>query len=91
MPFSDEDLKPAVAKYIEEEIAPMLALDGGGIKLLDVRDSVVYVQLLGGCVGCASAGNTLYTVERKLATYFSPEIKVVNAPTGNIDDLQTIG
>jgi len=90
MPFTDDDLKPAVTRYLEEHIAPMLALDGGGIRMLDVRDMVVYVQLTGGCVGCSSAGNTLYTVQRKLAEFFSPEITVVNVPTGNIDDLQQL-
>ena len=43
MPFSDEDLKPAV-KSILVKIEPMLALDGGGVTYLDVINGVVFVQ-----------------------------------------------
>ncbi|MEF3192027.1 MAG: NifU family protein [Campylobacterales bacterium] len=82
IPFSDEDLRPAVSNVIAK-IEPMLALDGGSIKFIDVRNGIVFVQLLGACVGCASSGSTLkYGVERKLQELIHPEIRVVNVPFG---------
>ena len=85
IPFSDEDLLPAVKKSIEK-IKPMLALDGGDIKLLGVKNGKVFVSLGGACVGCAASGNTLkYGVERQLRIDIHPEIEVINiAP--NMED-----
>ncbi len=82
IPFSDEDLKPAVNNSLAK-IKPALALDGGGIELIDIIDGIVYVQLQGGCVGCSSSGQTLkYTVERQLKIDIHPELTVVNVPHG---------
>ncbi len=78
IPFSDEDLKPAVEKSIEK-IRPMLALDGGNITLLGVKGGKVFVSLGGACVGCSASGNTLkYGVERQLRIDIHPEIEVIN-------------
>jgi len=82
LPFSDEDLYPAVEKSIEK-IRPMLALDGGDIKLLGIRNGKVFVQLGGACVGCSASGNTLkYGVERQLKIDIHPDIEVINVPPG---------
>jgi Fe-S cluster biogenesis protein NfuA len=82
MPFSDEDLKPAVA-HVLTKVEPMLALDGGSIAFLDVINGVVFVQLQGACVGCASSGNTLkYGVERRLKEEIHQELSVINVPFG---------
>lgn len=82
VPFSDEDLYPAVSNVIDK-IRPSLALDGGDIKLLGVKSPKVFVQLQGACVGCSSSGNTLkYGVERQLRMDIHPELEVVNVPHG---------
>ena len=82
IPFTDEELLEPVRSVIEK-VRPSLALDGGDIKLLGVRNGVVYVQLGGACVGCGSAGNTLkYGVERQLRMDIHPELTVVNLPFG---------
>lgn len=90
IPFSDEDLKPAVNNSLAK-VRPTLALDGGGIELIDIRNGVVYVQLQGGCVGCASSGQTLkYTVERQLKIDIHPDLTVVNVPHGMEDKLDQL-
>jgi Fe-S cluster biogenesis protein NfuA len=82
IPFTDEELLPAVKQCISK-IEPMLALDGGSIKLLGVKDHVVYVQLQGACIGCPSSGNTLkYGVEKKIKEDIHQELYVVNVPIG---------
>jgi len=89
-PFSDEDLLPAVENSLEK-IKPMLALDGGAIKLLGVKNGKVFVQLGGACVGCSAAGNTLkYGVERQLKMDIHPDIEVVNIPPGYEDQWEEI-
>lgn len=90
IPFSDEDLKPAVNNSLAK-VRPTLALDGGGIDLIDIKNGVVYVQLQGGCVGCSSSGTTLkYTVERQLKIDIHPELTVVNVPHGMEDKLDQL-
>jgi Fe-S cluster biogenesis protein NfuA len=90
IPFSDEDLKPAVNNSLNK-VKPTLALDGGGIELIDIVNGVVYVQLQGGCVGCSSSGQTLkYTVERQLKADIHPDITVINVPHGMENKLEEL-
>ncbi len=46
-------------RLIVEELRPFLQADGGDIELLKVEDGVVYVRLVGSCVGCPSSLMTL--------------------------------
>ena len=90
IPFSDDDLRPAVNNSLNK-VKPILALDGGGIDLVDIVNGVVYVQLLGGCVGCSSSNKTLkYTIERQLQIDIHPELTVVNVPHGMEDKLDQL-
>ncbi len=87
IPFSDEELQPAVANVIEK-VRPSIVHDGGDIKLLEIRNGVVYVQLQGACVGCASSGTTIkYGVERQMQMLIHPEITVINVPIGMEDKI----
>ncbi len=82
IPFTDEELITPVISVIDK-IRPSLALDGGDIDFITVKNGVVYVQLKGACVGCGSSGNTLkYGVERQLRIDIHPELTVVNVPFG---------
>jgi len=88
MPFSDEDLQEPVKNLIEGKISKMLSSDGGAIKLLKIKDGIVYVQLQGACVGCAASGSTMkFIVEKQLKEYIHPEIQVVNILPGMEDKL----
>lgn len=90
IPFTDEELLPAVSISIEK-VRPSLALDGGDIKLVAVKHGTIYVQLQGACVGCASSGNTLkYGVERQIRMDIHPELVVVNVPFGMEHDIERL-
>ena len=90
LPFSDEELVPVVEKSLEK-VAPMLALDGGGITLLKIKDGKVYVQLGGACVGCSASGQTLkFGIEKQLRVDIHPEIVVINVAPGMEHILDTI-
>jgi len=90
IPFTDEELMAPVKSTIDK-IRPSLALDGGDIDFITVKNSKVYVQLKGACVGCASSGNTLkYGVERQLKMNIHPELEVVNVPVGMENSIDNI-
>ncbi len=91
LPFSDEDLRPAVTSIVENKIAPMLARDGGAIKLLDIINSRVFIQLQGACVGCSASGSTLkFIVEKELKAAIHPELEIINVPLGMENNLQEL-
>jgi len=91
IPFTDEELQPAVEGVIEK-VRPSIKLDGGDITLIAIKDGTVYVQLQGTCVGCGSAGTTIkFGVERQLQTLVHPEIKVMSVPQGFEDKLDQLG
>ncbi len=90
IPFSDEELLEPVIAVIEK-VRPSLALDGGDIEFITVKNGAVYVQLKGACIGCASSGTTLkYGVERQLRMDIHPELTVVNVPVGMENDIDTL-
>lgn len=90
IPFSDEELMTPVSNVIEK-VRPSLALDGGDIDFITVKNGSVYVQLKGACIGCASSGSTLkYGVERQLRMDIHPEICVVNVPVGMENDIDSL-
>jgi Fe/S biogenesis protein NfuA len=71
------ELAQRIANVIENQINPAVAMHGGRVALVDVRDDVVYVQLGGGCQGCGMATVTLKQgIERMLKESF-PEISEV--------------
>ena len=90
IPFTDEELMNPVQVAIDK-IRPSLALDGGDIDFITVKNGNVYVQLKGACIGCASSGNTLkYGVERQLKMDIHPELTVVNVPAGMENDIDNL-
>lgn len=90
IPFSDEELIAPV-KSVIEKVRPSLALDGGDIDFITVKNGNVYVQLKGACIGCSSSGNTLkYGVERKLRMDIHPELVVINVPSGMENDIDNL-
>ena len=61
---ADESIRDRVQEVLDREINPAIAGHGGAIQILDVKNRVVYVQMVGGCQGCASSTATLkYGVE----------------------------
>jgi len=90
IPFTDEELMGPV-KAVIEKVRPSLALDGGDIQFLTVKNSKVYIQLKGACVGCASSGTTLkYGVERQLKMDIHPELEAINVPIGMENDIENL-
>ncbi len=54
-----EVIRERVQAVIDREIMPSVRSHGGVIRLLDVKENNVFIQMGGGCQGCSSAENTL--------------------------------
>lgn len=90
IPFTDEELKPAVENVIDK-VKPSIQADGGDITLIAIQEGTVYVQLQGACVGCSSSNTTIkFGVERQMQTLIHPEIIVKNVPHGFEDKLDQL-
>lgn len=59
-PAWDSELAREIWKVFNETINPGLAEHGGQIKLVDIKENIVYVEMSGGCQGCAMADKTLH-------------------------------
>lgn len=82
LPFTDEELYPVVGQVLNK-VRPMLVSDGGDMKLLKIKNGVVFVQLQGACHGCSASDQTLkYGVEKQLKIEIHPQMSVVNIPIG---------
>lgn len=62
-----------------EKIRPSLQMDGGDVELVDVKNGVVKVKLMGACHGCAFAQQTLSNGIERFLKEKLPEIKKVIA------------
>ncbi|PIE50115.1 MAG: hypothetical protein CSA38_04795 [Flavobacteriales bacterium] len=70
-----------VTKVLEalESIRPFLKNDGGDIELMDVKDNVVYVKLIGNCNGCPMSFSTMTLGVENTIKQYAPEItEVIN-------------
>ena len=72
-----------IEAIIDENIRPMLIMDGGNLEILDIKSSDdgmtdVYIRYLGACSGCASSSTgTLYAIEAVLQEKLSKNIRIL--------------
>ena len=73
----------AIDKVIDENIRPMLVMDGGNMEIIDIKETSddfidVYIRYLGACSGCASGSTgTLFAIESILQENLSQKIRVL--------------
>ncbi|WP_319533928.1 Fe-S cluster assembly protein NifU [uncultured Vibrio sp.] len=56
----------AIVESIIEQVRPSVQADGGDVRLLDIEDNIVFVEMSGACVGCGLSGLTLANLEQKI-------------------------
>ncbi|MDR1614222.1 MAG: iron-sulfur cluster assembly scaffold protein [Campylobacteraceae bacterium] len=71
-----------IDKVLDEQIRPMLVMDGGNMEIIDVKEDGenidVYIRYLGACSGCASgATGTLFAIESVLQEKLYANIRVL--------------
>lgn len=68
-------MRRQIQKCINDEINPMIESHGGEIHLVDYVDKNVFIEMTGGCQGCAASTATLRDgVERVLRENFGDDI-----------------
>ena len=73
----------AIDKVIDENIRPMLVMDGGNMEIIDIKETSdnfidVYIRYLGACSGCASGSTgTLFAIESILQENVAENIRVL--------------
>lgn len=70
-----------VRAVLDEEVNPAIAAHGGVISLVDVDDTVVYLEMSGGCQGCAMSRLTLRQGVERMLRQAVPEITAVHDVT----------
>lgn len=77
------DLAEQVRQVIDMQINPSIASHGGSVSLVDIRDTVVYLEMSGGCQGCGMAAATLSQGIRRILMEALPEITEVQDVTNH--------
>lgn len=72
--MSATEIRDKVQRLLDTTINPAVAMHGGEIRLIDVKDGVVYVQMSGGCQGCGAADVTLKAGVERLILEEIPEV-----------------
>jgi len=66
-----------IEEVLDEQVRPMLAADGGGLDLIDLRDDELVVEYHGLCGSCSAAtGGTLFYIEDTLSSALGIELQV---------------
>jgi Fe-S cluster biogenesis protein NfuA len=74
---SGEELMQRVNELLEQGINAYVKSHGGRITVKEIRDGTVYVQLSGGCQGCAAASVTLRQGVERMLVDAIPQIRKV--------------
>ena len=66
--LSEDQKIEKIEECLNEQVRPMLAGDGGGLEILELKDGkTVLIRYQGACAGCgAASGGTLYYIEDRL-------------------------
>ena len=77
--LSKEEKLQLVNKVLDQEVRPFIAMDRGGITVVDIQeDNTVVIRYEGACVGCpAATGSTLASIQQALQELVCADIKVV--------------
>lgn len=77
----DGPIADRVRDVLESQINPAIASHGGMISLVDVEDTDVYVEMSGGCQGCALSRMTLRQGVERMLREAVPELTGVHDVT----------
>jgi len=70
-----------VRAVLESEINPAIASHGGAIALVGVEDTEIYLEMSGGCQGCAMSRMTLRQGVERMVRQAVPEVTVIHDVT----------
>ena len=71
---SDAEIRERVQALLDREVNPSVAAHGGAITIADVRDARLYIEMRGGCQGCAGSQVTLRQGFERMVHRVAPEV-----------------
>jgi Fe/S biogenesis protein NfuA len=74
-------LAERVREVLDSQVNPAIASHGGKIDLVDVRETEIYLEMSGGCQGCAMSRMTLRQGVERMLRQSVPEITAVHDVT----------
>ncbi len=80
-PVLEGPLAERVKTVLETEINPAIASHGGTITLVGVQDTEIYLEMGGGCQGCAMSRMTLRQGVERMVRQAVPEVSVIHDVT----------
>ena len=80
-PVADGPLAERVKTVLETEINPAIASHGGSITLVGVENTEIYLEMGGGCQGCAMSRMTLREGVERMVRQAVPEVTVIHDVT----------
>src|SRR5690606_2727458 len=72
------EIADRVRNVLEHQVNPAIASHGGMISLVDVKENDVYVEMSGGCQGCALSRMTLRQGVERMLREAVPELTAVH-------------
>lgn len=71
-----------IDKVLDNDIRPMLIMDGGNMEIIDIKENLphydLYIRYLGACSGCATGSTgTLYAIENILQQKIDENLRVL--------------
>lgn len=75
------ELADRVTLILDEQVNPSIAAHGGQINLVDVQGTEVYMEMTGGCQGCAMSRMTLRQGVERMIREHVPEVTAIHDVT----------
>jgi Fe/S biogenesis protein NfuA len=75
------EIADRVRRVLDTQVNPAIAAHGGMINLVDVQDTEVFVEMAGGCQGCALSRMTLRQGVERMLRQSIPELTAVHDVT----------
>ncbi|MXX56151.1 MAG: iron-sulfur cluster assembly accessory protein [Gemmatimonadetes bacterium] len=74
-------LAERVTQVLDAEINPAIAAHGGVINLVDVQGTEIFIEMAGGCQGCAMSRMTLRQGVERMVSQSVPEVTAIHDVT----------
>ncbi|MDE2980886.1 MAG: NifU family protein [Gemmatimonadota bacterium] len=75
------ELADRVSQVLDTEINPAIAAHGGVINLVDVQGTEIFIEMAGGCQGCAMSRMTLRQGVERMVSQSVPEVTAIHDVT----------
>ena len=78
------ELADRVRQVLDTEVNPAVASHGGAINLVDVQGTEVFIEMAGGCQGCAMSRMTLRQGVERMVSQAVPEVTAIHDVTDHL-------